>query len=45
MLRCKFCNNDKDIKYVRSERGIMNTTISIYYCTKCKKIFKIVTEN
>lgn len=45
MLKCNFCNNDKDIKYIRSERGIMNTTIFIYFCPKCKKEFRMTKKN
>jgi hypothetical protein len=38
-MKCKKCK--EVLKYVRSERGIMNTTIYTYYCEHCRKEVKV----
>lgn len=42
-MKCEKCDNE-NLKYVRSERGILNKTILVYYCEKCKREIKVIRE-
>lgn len=42
-IKCEKCNNE-NLKYVRSQRGILCTTIIIYYCENCKREIRIVRK-